>query len=169
MGMRMVAVIGILVSGSVIGLVAAQPETRASRAEKEAIVREYLKAWDAGDPALFERLLAPEFADYMYGQRRSREALIHQAADKTYTSRRNTIEDTIVEGDKVVVRISSQFTHAETGKQVKRTGIIIVRVADGKITEGWGEHDRLGGLQQLGVLPQGQELAQWIAERLQKK
>jgi ketosteroid isomerase-like protein len=169
MDMRVVAVIGSFVSGSVIGCAAVQPETRASRAESEAIVHEYLKAWDTGDPALFERVLTPDFADYMYGQRRSREALILQASDKTYTSRRNMIEDTIVEGDKIVVRISSEFTHAATGKQLKRTGIIIVRVEEGRITEGWGEHDRLGTLQQLGLLPEGKELTNWIAERLQRK
>jgi hypothetical protein len=42
---------------------------------------------------------------------------------------------------------------AETGKQVKVTGIFIDRIVDGKIVESWGEYDALGMLQQLGALP----------------
>lgn len=44
--------------------------------------------------------------------------------------------------------------------------MIMLRIVDGKIVEGWGEHDRLGQLQQMGVLPAGPALRSWIRERL---
>jgi predicted ester cyclase len=40
-----------------------------------------------------------------------------------------------------------------TRKQVSYTGILIYRMADGKIAEQWTEFDLLGFLRQLGVLP----------------
>ncbi len=40
-----------------------------------------------------------------------------------------------------------------TGKQVTVTSIDIFRIADGKFIERWPERDRLGLLQQLGVVP----------------
>jgi len=71
-----------------------------------------------------------------------------------------TVEDQIAKGDKVVVRYRFQGSHLgafqgmpPTGKQVTYTGILIYRIADGKIAEQWTELDLLGFLRQLGVLP----------------
>jgi steroid delta-isomerase-like uncharacterized protein len=71
------------------------------------------------------------------------------------------VEDMIAEGDKVVARLSVRGTHqgefigiAPTGNQVTFTGIDIVRIADGKIVERWGNFDDLGMMQQLGVMEQ---------------
>ena len=69
------------------------------------------------------------------------------------------IDDLIAEADKVVARITMTGTHTgdfwgipATGKRVKFTGIYIVRIANGKIVEHWGEEDGVSLLQQLGVL-----------------
>jgi steroid delta-isomerase-like uncharacterized protein len=71
-----------------------------------------------------------------------------------------TIEDAVAEGNKVVLRLTARGTHRgafqgipPTGKQVTVTGIIISRLADGKIAEEWANRDVLGLLQQLGVVP----------------
>lgn len=71
-----------------------------------------------------------------------------------------TIEDMIVEGDKVVTRFTTHGTQQgmlgnipPTGKQVAIPTIEITRIADGKIAEDWGLDDRLGMLQQLGLVP----------------
>ena len=73
---------------------------------------------------------------------------------------RFTIEDMIVEGDRVVVRYTFRGTHtgnfmgiAPTGKQVTVTEIEIFRVANGRGVENWTNSDDLGLLQQLGVVP----------------
>jgi predicted ester cyclase len=73
-------------------------------------------------------------------------------------------EDTVVEGDKVLVRWRSTGTHEgelmgipPTGRRVTMTGFDLFRIEGGKIAEMWQEADRLGLLQQLGViLPPGQ-------------
>jgi steroid delta-isomerase-like uncharacterized protein len=73
---------------------------------------------------------------------------------------RFTIEDMIAEGERVVVRYTFRGTHtgnfmgiAPTGKQVTQTGITIIRFANGKAVELWGNVDDLGLLQQLGAIP----------------
>jgi predicted ester cyclase len=71
-----------------------------------------------------------------------------------------TIEDMIAEGDKVVIRFTTHGTQQgalgsipPTGKQVAVSTIEITRMAGGKIVEDWGLDDRLGMLQQLGLVP----------------
>lgn len=73
---------------------------------------------------------------------------------------RFTIEDLIAEGDRVVVRWSWEATHdgpfrgiAPTHKRVTNSGIVIYRLQNGKVIQGWLEADRLGVLQQLGAVP----------------
>lgn len=83
----------------------------------------------------------------MYGQLRTREALLEQAGETTYSDRQITIEDVMCDGDKVAVRVTSRLTRAEIGKWATVTGMIMVRIKEGKMVEGWGEHDRLGHLQ----------------------
>ncbi len=71
-----------------------------------------------------------------------------------------TAEDMIAEGDKVVTRWTIIATHKgefmgvpATGKKVAGTGILITRIADGKIAGDWENSDQLGLMQQLGVYP----------------
>ncbi len=75
-----------------------------------------------------------------------------------------TIDDMIGEGDKVVVRFTWRGTNTgdfvmpamhlpATGKQVTVTAIVILRLAEGKAVEFWGQFDNLGWFQQLGLIP----------------
>jgi steroid delta-isomerase-like uncharacterized protein len=71
-----------------------------------------------------------------------------------------TIEDLIVEGDKVVSRVVYRGTHTgdmmgipPTGKSVTVSAMIIDRFADGKIVESWRLFDQMAMMQQLGVIP----------------
>ena len=71
-----------------------------------------------------------------------------------------TVEDMLAEGNRVACRVTIRATHtgdfqgrAPTGKPVVQTGIDILRFAEGKVVERWGEFDTLGLLQQLGVVP----------------
>lgn len=71
-----------------------------------------------------------------------------------------TIDDIVVEGDKVVYRWTIRGTHkvefngiAPTGKQVAMNAISINRISGGKIVEEWEITDELGLMQQLGIVP----------------
>jgi len=71
-----------------------------------------------------------------------------------------TVEDMVMEGDKVAARFTARGIHKgtfmglpPTGKSITMTGIEIFRIEDGKIAELWGEANLLGLMQQLGILP----------------
>ncbi len=71
-----------------------------------------------------------------------------------------TIDDMVVEGDKVVVRytmtgtIKGEFMGiSPTNKKVTIWGINIYRIVGGKFVEGWERSDTLGLMQQLGIEP----------------
>jgi predicted ester cyclase len=69
-----------------------------------------------------------------------------------------TIEDHLVQGDKVVARVTLRGTHegeflgiAPTGRKIAYEAIDISRFVDGKLVEHWGIPDYLTLFQQLGV------------------
>lgn len=76
-----------------------------------------------------------------------------------------TIEDMIAEGDKVVVRWTLRGTHQgelmgipPTNNRVMLTGMSIERVSGDKIIETWDNYDTLGLMQQLGVIPEPEQV-----------
>ncbi len=78
----------------------------------------------------------------------------------------STIEELTAEGDIVVLCETVRGTHtggdfldrAPTGKKVQWTSFAIFRFAGGKVVEVRELWDRLGALQQLGMLPSQEEL-----------
>jgi steroid delta-isomerase-like uncharacterized protein len=71
-----------------------------------------------------------------------------------------SIDDILADGDRIAVRVTLQGTHTgpglgvpPTGRKVSIQGIIIVRLVDGRIREGWNSYDQLGLLRQIGALP----------------
>jgi steroid delta-isomerase-like uncharacterized protein len=71
-----------------------------------------------------------------------------------------TIEDVIAEGDRVVVRLTSQATQTgefmglpSSGRTYTIGEIHIFRIRDGRVSEHWHQADLLGMMRQLGALP----------------
>lgn len=71
---------------------------------------------------------------------------------------RFTIEDQVVAGDKVATRWSAEGTNSAafgpapaTGRRVRINGLILDRVAAGKVVERWEQWDQMGMMQQLGL------------------
>ena len=74
----------------------------------------------------------------------------------------STIDLLIAEGDIVAGRMTTTGTHTgefmgipATGKRVTFTETHIVRIANGKAVEHWGNSDDMAMMQQLGVIPEG--------------
>ena len=142
-----------------------------SHQDNEAVIRTYLRAWELGSTALFDEVLAPDFVDFMFGTSRTRDMLMQQATsgDVATERRQITIEAAISLDDTIVVRTTTRVTHPATGTRLVTPGMIWARIRDGMIVEGWGEYDRLGQLQQLGVIPDGAGLGAWAKERLAER
>jgi steroid delta-isomerase-like uncharacterized protein len=131
--------------------------------ENKKIVRRYQDIYNSNDldglgDVVAENLLAPKI---MPGMKPGLEGAkqVHTTTLIGMPDWHTAIDDLIAEGDKVVARITMSGTHTgdfwgipATGKRVEFTGIYIVRIADGRIVEHWGEEDGVSLLQQLGVL-----------------
>lgn len=58
-------------------------------------------------------------------------------------------DDLFADGDRAAWRWTVSGTHSGVNRTVSTTGIIIFRVAEGRIAEYWGQYDRLGLQEQL--------------------
>lgn len=136
-----------------------------STAEKVAIHRQYNDdIINQGNLDLVDAIFTPNYVDHQPGS-----PDIHGPAGlkqfismlrSAFPDVRFTVEDRLVEGDKIAVRWSMQGTNQgefqgipPTGRSVTTTGIAIHRFAGNQIQESWDYFDALGLLQQLGVIP----------------
>ncbi len=120
---------------------------------------------DRGDPSSIDEFFTPDFVGHysgfppVYGRDGFREFL------SIYTTglsdRRNDIEDMLVDGDQVGVRLTSHgrntgqmFGMPPTGRTVAVKSLMIFRMAGDKAAEQWVSNDDLGMMQQLGVIPE---------------
>jgi steroid delta-isomerase-like uncharacterized protein len=134
-----------------------------SLAENKNIVRRYQEIYNANQldrltDVLSEDLLTPNI---MPGIPPGLEGakIAHRIMLAGFPDYQTIIEDMIAEDDKVAARIKMTGTHTgefigipPTGKRISFTGMYMVRIANGKIIEHWGEEDSVSLLQQLGVL-----------------
>lgn len=130
--------------------------------QNKALMRRFLEASIADDQAAFKELLAPSFVAHIPGGPQNRETfLLHNNVfNVAFSDRQISVEDLIVEGDKVVARITWSGVHSgnfqglpPTGKQVKIGAFIVERIKDGKSVEHRSLFDQRGMMQQLGLIP----------------
>jgi steroid delta-isomerase-like uncharacterized protein len=132
--------------------------------ENKTLVRRLIEeAWNEGNLAVVDELLSPDYILHVAAPGVPDREGYKQVVSMYHTAfpdLRFTIEDTVAEGDKVVIRLTIRGTHkgeymgiAPTGKQVAMTAIAIRRIEGGRIVEEWVETDRLGLMQQMGVVP----------------
>ncbi len=136
-----------------------------SAEENKAIQRRIYEAYNQGDLAALDELIAPDNTSHeeaIPGQEPGLEGL-----KKVLTMFRSAIPDfamtpdvMIAEGDKVAAHVVTQGTNTgefmgnpPTGKEIKIESFHINRFADGKLVEHWGLSDTAKMMQQLGVAP----------------
>ena len=129
--------------------------------ENKNIVRRYQEAYNNCDfDALAELVSADVLTPHIIaGMPSGLEGarVVHQTTLIGMPDYHTTIEDLIAEGDKVMARVTMTGTHTgnfwgipATGRRVNLTGIYIVRIANGKIVEHWGEENGMIVIKQLG-------------------
>jgi steroid delta-isomerase-like uncharacterized protein len=137
-----------------------------SEANKQLVRRWFEEVWNQGREETIDELFATNGIGYGLGDT---EAPVQGPAGIRPFVRNlrgaipdihMKIEDSIAEGDKVTVRITVEGTHqggqlgvAPTGRRIKIAGVVIIRIANGQIVEGWNSWDQLGLLRQIGALP----------------
>jgi len=117
--------------------------------ENKELVRRY-------NDEIWNKRNLEKFDDYASGA----ESVDHVRQFLTaFTDVQLTILDMIAEGDKVVARLHATATNTgpfagnpPTGNKVEIHSIRIYRIADNKIVETWAMQDRLGLMEQLGLV-----------------
>lgn len=120
--------------------------------------RVYDDAWNSGDVALLDDVLAPEFASYspLTGATIGREAYkesilgLRQAYGDLY---KNVTESAL---DPAHELLFSRWTLSGTGAQgpIAFTGMALTRIQDGRWVEQWLYFDTLDVLRQMGQMPE---------------
>ena len=133
--------------------------------ENKALFRRFVdEILNGKNTDVIEELMAPDMVDHdlMPGVAPGLEGMknLMNMFLGAFPDLHATIDLLIAEGDLVAGRMTNTGTHTgdfmeipATGKQVKFTEIHIVRIANGKAVEHWGNSDDMGMMQQLGVIP----------------
>lgn len=131
--------------------------------ENKAIARRWNdEIWSKGNMAAVDGLMADNFVwlNAPPGVASDREGFkqFQTGALGAFSEMNCNVEDMVAEGEKVAVRWTWSGKHtgdymgmAPTGKKVTITGVSIIRITGGKITEEWDEADNLGFMTQLGA------------------
>ena len=119
---------------------------------RAATRRFFDEVWNKGNVGETEAFLAPGFVSHntldvriVGPQEYGRAVADYRAA---FPDHHTTLEDVLVDGDRVVVRGTDRGTHRgefmgfpASGREVTTTWIEIFRMEDGKAAEGWLESD----------------------------
>jgi len=127
--------------------------------------RWFEELWNKKNYAITQELVASEFTAHGAGGQDIKQGpdgvagmvkIWHQA----FPDGHMTMDDLITEGELSTIRMTFRGTHTgefygipASNKPVEVTSIGIDRVVNGKITEGWGELNMLGMMQQMGAIP----------------
>jgi predicted ester cyclase len=126
---------------------------------RKLVARFYDEVLNAKRTEILDEIVAPDFAEHgtppIPPGIDAFRGFVHQVVE-TFPDFEFTVDDWIVDGDRVVVRGSASGTHGRaflgfepTGTRVAWTAIHIWRVADGKLAERWSEANVLGIIEQL--------------------
>jgi len=130
--------------------------------QNKALVRRFYKAFEDNDLDALKEVLAPDLVAYNpNAQNRDEHLQGISGWNSIFSDNRFEITDQIAEGDQVATHVTLRSTHSKaafqgvppSGKQIAVPAMTLERVKDGKIVERRVYSDRLGMLQQLGLLP----------------
>jgi steroid delta-isomerase-like uncharacterized protein len=132
--------------------------------EMRALVRRHIEeGFNRGDWTVCQTTMADDYTAF-YGAEgkanvgRDEYVRVCRFLRKSFPDVNITIEDLVVEGDKVVMRYTERgmlsgrpFLGIEpTGQKYAKPGTTVYRVVDGQLAESWGVEDTLGWFRQLG-------------------
>jgi len=137
-----------------------------SEQNKRLVRRALNEVFAGGNLGVVDEIFHPDFVNHEAGPRtpagpEGLKVTVRWLRD-SFSDLHYDIQDEIVEGDKVVVRVVSSGRQTgefigfkPTGKTFEAQQIHIYRIADGKIIEHWASRDDLGQGIQLGLIPVG--------------
>ncbi len=133
--------------------------------ELRALVRRHIEeGFNRDDWTVCESTLADDYTAYYGADGKAnvgRDAYVKvcKFLRQSFPDVHITIEDLIVEGDKIVMRYTERGTLTgrsflgiePAGQRYAKPGTTVYRVVGGRLAESWGVEDTLGWFRQLGV------------------
>ena len=114
---------------------------------RKAVFRTLVDLYAAGDVSALDQVIPPDYVGHTSAGDRDREGLLQSIlffhSLYIYTKDTFRIEDQLVDGEKVVTRMTAKVRSRETGEPVTLLGINIVRIVDGRIVEEWNTWEQL--------------------------
>lgn len=131
---------------------------------KALMRRFYEDLWSGGNVGALSEIVAEDFVDHQApaGGPSGREGLAElvRVWRSAFPDMRESVEHLVAEGDMVVGHFTMRGTHEgefmgvpPTGRSVTMSGVDVVRVRDGRISELWYAEQMLELMQQLGAVP----------------
>ncbi len=135
--------------------------------ELKALVRRHIETgFNRNDWTVCQETMADDYTAY-YGAEgkanigRDEYVRVCKFLRKSFPDVSITIEDLVIEGDKVVMRYTERGTLEgrpflgiePAGQRYAKPGTTIYRVVEGRLRESWGVEDTLGWFRQLGAVP----------------
>ncbi len=131
--------------------------------ERSLGTRWFEEVWNKGRRAAIAEMLAPDGVLHEGGTDCVGPEGFYPFFDRlnaAFSEFRVTVHDTIAEGDRVCVRWTCTCKHSggalgmpASDRTVHVTGISIMRIANGRLVEGWQNWDMLGMLEQIQGSP----------------
>ena len=114
---------------------------------RKAVFRTLVDLYAAGDVASIEQVIPPDYVGHVSSGDRDREGFLQSILYFhnlfIYTKDSFIIEDQLVDGEKVVTRMTAHVRSRKTGEPKTLLGINIARIVDGKIVEEWNTWEQL--------------------------
>ena len=139
------------------------PDAMSPDAMKALVRRHIDTGFNQGDWSVCETTLSDDYtarygADGKSNVGRDHYVMVCKMLRKSFPDVAITIEDLVVEGDKIVMRYIERATLTgrpflgiePTGQRYEKPGTTVYRVVDGRLAESWGVEDTLGWFRQLG-------------------
>jgi predicted ester cyclase len=139
--------------------------TDTAEEHRALFARWFEELWNKKNYAITQELVHPDFTAHGAGGQDIKQgpdgvAEMVRTWHVAFPDGSMTMDDILTEGEYSVIRMTFRGTHTgefygvpASGNPVEVTSIGIDRVQNGKITEGWGELNMLGLMQQIGAIP----------------
>jgi steroid delta-isomerase-like uncharacterized protein len=132
-----------------------------------ALAEQYIDGMNEGNIDRVMDVFAESFVDHQVvpggaalGNTKADVRRAHEMLHTAFPDVKFSLQDLLIDGDQVVMRVRGEGTHTgmffgmpPTGKYIKWSGVRLLRYADGKFAEGTSELDQVGILQQMGIIP----------------
>lgn len=115
--------------------------TQDSPEARKAVFRKLVEIYAAGDVSALDQVVAPDYVGHPSAGDRDleglRQSILYFHKLFIYAKDSFRIEDQLVDGEKVVTRMTAHVQVRETGEPVTLLGINIARIVNGKLAEEW--------------------------------